>query len=140
MIVVVDTSVLLKMAAARTRSPLFASWQARHFDLYLSVEMLAELEDVLSRPKIQKFVHSSVGEHFLKLLVDRAIFILPARRFPHSRDPDDDKVVATAVAAKANYLITVDKDLYDDAALVKNLAEQGIQVVQPGHFQTLLRQ
>jgi predicted nucleic acid-binding protein len=44
--------------------------------------------------------------------------------------------VATAVAAKANYLISVDKDLYDDATLVTTLAEQGIQVVQPGRFQT----
>ncbi|MCC6605643.1 MAG: putative toxin-antitoxin system toxin component, PIN family [Anaerolineae bacterium] len=139
MIVVVDTNVLLKMAAARTGSPLFASWQSRHFDLYLSIEMLAELEDVLSRPKIQRFVRPSVGKQFLKLLVERAVFVLPAHEFPHSRDPGDDKVVATAVAAQANYLVTVDKDLYDDATLVTILAEQGIQVVQPGHFHTLLR-
>jgi putative PIN family toxin of toxin-antitoxin system len=91
MIVVIDTNVLLKMAAAGTRSPLFASWQAHQFDLYLSVEMLAELEDVLSRPKIKKFVRPPVGKHFLKLLVERAVFVPPARLFPHSRDPDDDK-------------------------------------------------
>ena len=139
MIVVIDTSVLLKIAAAGVRSPLFTSWQARQFDLYLSVEMLAELEDVLSRPKIQKFVPPAVGKQFLRLLVERAIFVPIAHNFPHSRDPEDDKVVATAVAAKADYLITVDKDLYADPALVAALAERGVRVVQPGHFQTLLR-
>jgi predicted nucleic acid-binding protein len=48
-------------------------------------------------------------------------------------------VIATAVAAPADYLITIDKDLYDDPALVAALAEQGIQVMQPGPFQILLR-
>ncbi|HRQ38027.1 MAG TPA: putative toxin-antitoxin system toxin component, PIN family [Chloroflexota bacterium] len=139
MIVVIDTNVLLKMAATGIRSPLFTSWQARQFDLYLSVEMLAELEEVLSRPKIQKFVPPTVGKQFLRLVVERAVFVPMAHTFPHSRDSGDDKVVATAVAAKADYLITVDKDLYDDATLVPSLAEQGIQVVQPGRFQTLLR-
>ncbi|HUM71047.1 MAG TPA: putative toxin-antitoxin system toxin component, PIN family, partial [Chloroflexota bacterium] len=122
MIVVIDTNVLLKMAATGIRSPLFTSWQARQFDLYLSVEMLAELEEVLSRPKIQKFVPPTVGKQFLRLVVERAVFVPMAHTFPHSRDSGDDKVVATAVAAKADYLITVDKDLYDDATLVPSLA------------------
>lgn len=101
--------------------------------------MLSELEDVLSRPHVQKFVHPNSGQRFLTLLAERAIFVQPAAHFPHSRDPDDDKVIATAVAAPADYLITVDKDLYDDPALVAALAEQGIQVMQPGPFQILLR-
>jgi uncharacterized protein len=137
--VVIDTGVLLKIAAAGVHSPLFASWQAHHFDLYLSHEMLSELEEVLSRPKVQKFVHANSGQRFLTLLAERAIFVQPAAHFPHSRDPDDDKVIATAVAAPADYLITVDKDLYDDPALVAALAKQGIQVMQPGPFQILLR-
>jgi len=53
---VIDTGVLLKMAGAGIHSPLFVAWQAHRFDLYLSHEMLSELEDVLSRPHIQKFV------------------------------------------------------------------------------------
>jgi len=128
------------MAMAGNRSPLFIFWQARRFNLYLSLEMLAELEDVLSRPKIQRFVRPTSGKRFLALLVKRAVFIQPAKSFPRSRDPNDDKVVATAVAAKADYLITIDKELYDDATLVAALAELGIQVLQPGRFQTLLHQ
>jgi uncharacterized protein len=126
--VVIDTGVLLKMAAAGAHSPLFVSWQAHHFGLYLSHEMLSELEYVLSRPNVQKFVHPNSGQRFLTLLTERAIFVQPAAQFSHSRDPDDDKVIATAVAARADYLITVDKDLYDDPTLVATLAEEGIQV------------
>jgi uncharacterized protein len=136
---VIDTGVLLKMAGAGIHSPLFAAWQAHRFDLYLSHEMLSELEDVFSRPHIQKFVHPNSGQRFLTLLAERAIFVQPATQFPHSRDPDDDQVIATAVAAHVDYLITVDKDLYDDPTLVTALAERGIQVMQPGPFQISLR-
>ncbi len=48
-------------------------------------------------------------------------------------------VIATAVAAHADYLITVDKDLYDDANLVAALADLGIQVTQPGNFPARLQ-
>lgn len=137
--IVVDTGVLLQMAAAGDRSPLFALWQARSFDLYLSVALLSELEDVLSRPNIQKFVRPASGKQFLAFLVERAILVQPAADFPRSRDPNDDNVVATAVAAHADYLITIDKDLYDDAALATTLAGYGIQVVQPGRFHALIR-
>jgi uncharacterized protein len=137
--IVIDTSVLLQMAAAGARSPLFALWQSRQFDLYLSPQILSELEDTFSRPKIQRFIRPTTGKHFLQLLVERAIFVQPAATFPHSRDPNDDKILATAVAANADYLVTLDKDLYDDPALVAALAEKGIQVLQPGPFQTLLR-
>lgn len=136
--VVIDTSVLLKMASTGTRSPLFTFWQSQQFDLYLSPEILSELEDVLSRPKIQRFLPPRSGKRFLALLVERAIFVQPSLDFPRSRDPKDDKVVATAVAANATYLITVDKDLYDDANLVAVLAnEYRIQVLTPAHFQIL---
>lgn len=67
------------------------------------------------------------------------MFVTPAQAYPHCRDPQDDMVIATAVAAHADYLITVDKDLYDDANLVAALADLGIQVTQPGNFPARLQ-
>jgi uncharacterized protein len=135
--VVLDTGVLLQMASAGTRSPLFVLWESRRFDVYLSTEMVSELLDVLSRRKIQQFIRPASSRRFVDLLLNRAIFLQPALDFPRSRDPKDDKVVATAVAADADYLITLDKDLYDDADLVAALAERGIEVIRPAPFQTL---
>jgi predicted nucleic acid-binding protein len=43
MMVVIDTNELLRMAAARDMSPLFAAWRANRFDLALSSELLAEM-------------------------------------------------------------------------------------------------
>ena len=58
----------------------------------------------------------------------------PATDFPHCRDPKDDIVVATAVAARLCYLVTMDRDLYEDVDLLKSLRELQVQVVQPHEF------
>lgn len=50
------------------------------------------------------------------------------------RDPNDDVVLATAVAAKAAYLVSRDKDLLDLGAY------ENITVITPEHFRGILRQ
>jgi uncharacterized protein len=137
--VVIDTNVLLQMAAAGTKSPLLVFWQARQFDLYLSHEIVNELKALLSRPKIQRFVSQTSGKQFLDLLGERAVFVIPATNYPRCRDADDDMVIATAVAAQADYLITIDKDIYDDSDLANELSAYAIKTLTPGRFQSLLR-
>ena len=50
------------------------------------------------------------------------------------RDPNDDVVLATAVAANATYLVSRDKDLLDLGAY------EGIAIVTPEEFRGFLRQ
>jgi len=132
--VVIDTNVLLRMAANPTDSLLFIAWLKSRFYLILSAEMLHELQSVFSRPKIQRFVRPHRAREFLRNLEAQAIFVVPAQEYPRCRDPKDDMVVATAVAAQANYLITTDKDLTDDPQLVAALAQLAIQVITPVQF------
>jgi uncharacterized protein len=139
MIVVIDTNVLVKMAAGGTREPLFVAWRNRQFDLCLSLPVFQELEDVLSRPKMQRFVQPAAASRFLTELLHKAIFVDPAAEHPHCRDPKDDVVIATAVSAKADFLITIDKDLYDDLDFVAAMNRSGIQVVLPPVFLKSLR-
>lgn len=47
---------------------------------------------------------------------------------PVSRDPDDDKFIACALAAKSNIIISGDKDLLDISGVF------GIQVLKPRAF------
>jgi predicted nucleic acid-binding protein len=60
--------------------------------------------------------------------------VTPAIEFPHCRDPKDDIVIATAVAAYADFIMTSDGDLHA-ATLAVSLREPcNIRVVYPAEF------
>lgn len=132
--VVIDTNVLLKMAIGGKKMPLFIAWRARQFDLVISEPILRELEDVLARPKMKRFVRTGVVSRFLEDLRDEAMSVKPASEHPRCRDPKDDMVIATAVSAQADYLITADKDLYGDPNLVAAMKKLGVHVLTQAQF------
>jgi putative PIN family toxin of toxin-antitoxin system len=131
---VVDTNLLLRMAAGDVHLPLYVAWREKRFTLVLSAEMLNEFVDVMARPKVRRFLLPIRGQGFLALLRDLALFVSPASEFPPCRDPEDDIVIATAVAARPCYLVTADRDLYDDADLVAALRDLDVSVVRAGEF------
>ncbi len=90
--------------------------RARTVSLYTSLILLAELAEVIAR---DKFTHRiqlaglSAAEHVqeyrrLAHLVESQPLSAPA-----SRDPDDDHVLACALAARADLIVTRDLDLLD---------------------------
>jgi hypothetical protein len=127
------------MAAAGDRSPLFVAWDEHKFNLVISTEMLTELEEVIARPKTQRFLTFGRGQRFVDLIRQRALFTIPATDAPHCRDPKDDIVIATAVAAQAEFIVTADRDLLEDEILRQNLAQHNIHIVWPLEFLTELR-
>ena len=131
---VVDTNLMLRMAAGAYHLPLYVAWREKRFTLVISVEMLSELKDVMMRPKVRRFLPAVRGQGFVTLLRDLALFVSPASEFPPCRDPGDDVVVATAVAAHPCYLVTADRDLYDDADLVAALRDLEVHAVQASEF------
>jgi hypothetical protein len=132
--IVIDTNTLLSMASAARQSPLLMAWLSSQFTVYMSDDMLVELRRVLDYPKVQRFVPLQRGKGFVKFIEQRATFVIVADEYPRCRDPKDNMVVATAVAAQADYLITTDKDLYDDPQLVTALSDLGIQILPPNRF------
>lgn len=87
--------------------------------------MLAELTDILARPKFEKKIAASLLP--VDQLVDGyAALTQLVRPTPTPRivaDPDDDVVVGTAIAAKADLLVTGDRGLLDVGTY------QGIRIV-----------
>ena len=79
--------------------------------LLASEETLAELADVLARPKFDRYVSREDRQHFLVLLggVVRIIPIL--HRIQACRDPSDDKLLHVALNGEAQVLVTGDQDL-----------------------------
>lgn len=83
-------------------------------ELFTTRELLAELEEVLSRPKfetrlrmVNKTVEDVVREFASAVEIVGAADIEPVVL----RDPDDDAVVACAVASQSDVIVSGDKDL-----------------------------
>lgn len=85
--------------------------------LYLSTETLAEIEDVLTRPKFRGRFPSLTDEmidEFLSELKELAIILTKvSSAVKFSRDPKDEKYLNLAVDAEAGYIVSRDKDLLD---------------------------
>jgi putative PIN family toxin of toxin-antitoxin system len=84
--------------------------------LFTSPELLAELADVIGRKKfVQRMVQAQVTVNELVFgyaALERAIH--PAKIKPVIlADPDDDKVLACAIAAKATLIVSGDGHLLD---------------------------
>lgn len=112
-------------------------FQTRHrYRLIVSFPVLQEILEVLQRPELTvKF--RPVGElNYEELLNVLALAeaVDVARILPVSRDPADDKFLATAVAAQADYLVTEDNDLL----VLKEY--QGVNIVSATAFARLLEE
>lgn len=107
-------------------------------DLYTAEEILTETRRVLlEKPHLRdRFSYSEAQvERFIEMLrADYTVItsLLSLQRV--TRDPEDDMIIACAVAADADYIVTRDRDLLD-------LGEyQGIRIVSPEVFIAFLRE
>lgn len=116
--VVTDANVLV--SAALGRSPdapsariLNAAFDER-IELVISPALLAEVVDVLARPRIRRRVSAEDAQQFLTDIVGVAVIVAdPADPPSVCRDPDDDYLVALTAASGATVLVTGDDDLFD---------------------------
>lgn len=91
----------------------------------MSDETLAELADVLARPKFDRYVSREDRQQFLLKLGGIVKLVPVIQRVRVSRDPEDDKFLDLALAGQARYLLTGDQDL-----LVLN-PFHGIRIMTP---------
>ena len=110
--ITLDTNQLVR---ALMRPPqlatLIMAWETRRFVVVGSPELLDEYERVLTYPTIAALIQPELLQAFWSHLVhDIELVTLP--NIPRvCRDPDDDKVLATALHGNVQFLITADEDL-----------------------------
>jgi putative PIN family toxin of toxin-antitoxin system len=112
------------------------AWLDGKFQIVVSVALLDELADVLSRPRIRdKYLLKAedVGE-FLRLIAQRSIAVSTTGNLRLCRDPDDDLVLETAVLSGAQYAVSRDDDLKRDQELISRMEERGIEVLSVQRF------
>jgi putative PIN family toxin of toxin-antitoxin system len=123
--VVLDTNVIVAAMVAEGLCREVVHRAVRMRILASSARLMDELEATLRR----KFGVTPAARAFLKAFRQQIPLVEPLT-LPKTicRDPDDDVVLATAIAANANLIVTGDRDL-----LVLE-AYEGINIVSPRRF------
>ena len=99
--------------------------------LLLSVAVIAELSDVLSRPKFDRYISANDRLEFLAKTIRDAESVDVDLTLTDCRDPKDNKFLELAVSGSATHLVTGDADL-----LTLN-PFRGIAIVTPSDFARL---
>jgi len=130
---VLDPNVLISAVLSRGGTPaiVLRAWLDGAYELVVSPALFAELERVLSYPKIAKRVSAGEARELVDMLRRQAELLddpdsVPAVRSP---DPDDDYLICLAEAGTA-VLVSGDTDLH-------GLGDH-IPVYTPAAFLTLL--
>jgi uncharacterized protein len=103
---VIDTNILVSAALKpdglqRTVLLLAITKPAR---LYVTEEILAEYREVLARPEFK--IRRGLWQQLLQLVKNHAQVVSPAHALHAAKDPDDNKFLECADAARADFLIT----------------------------------
>lgn len=111
---VFDTSVIVSALLLKdSRSREAFDLALDHGVILLSLPIVKELDDVLSRPKFDRYLIREEREHFLAALVWEAVFIEIKERVKACRDPKDDMLFELAVNGSAACIVSGDKDLLE---------------------------
>jgi putative PIN family toxin of toxin-antitoxin system len=77
-------------------------------DVYVSPELLAELEDVIAR---KEFFVSEETSRDIEYILSKVKIIKPTVKITKCRDPKDNFVLEIAQTCQADFIVTGDKDL-----------------------------
>jgi putative PIN family toxin of toxin-antitoxin system len=128
--VVADANVLISAALARSPAApsalvLDAALDGR-IELVSSPSLLAEITSVLARERLRRYVSLDEAERFVADLASQTALSTDAPK-PHPaicRDPADDYLIALALHAGAEAIVTGDRDLLE-------IADPPVAVVTP---------
>jgi len=144
--VVFDCMVFIQAIARRNGPAATCLSQAIEckFELIVSNAVLAEIREVVYRPKLRRtFIRASDEdiEDFFSSLAKIATLIEPVPDvFALKRDPDDSKYINLAIAADAKIIVSRDNDLLDllssadDEAKTFRTAFPNIRILDPVEF------
>jgi putative PIN family toxin of toxin-antitoxin system len=134
--VVLDTNMLASgaISATGTVSRILDAWRSGQFRVIVSEPILEKLERTFQKPYFRRHLTDKQSSRFIKLLQRRAA-VSPITVSVHgiATHPEDDLILATAVSAKANYLVTGDTKLQHVGTY------QDVTILSPRRFLEILK-
>ena len=110
--IVIDTGVLISAAIRPQSVPALALERAlRHYDLFMSLATLDELQQVLLRPKFDRYASAAQRQLFLDGIKLRLSMVEVTQHITECADPKDDKFLALALTANAELIVASDPHL-----------------------------
>ncbi|NBB81048.1 MAG: putative toxin-antitoxin system toxin component, PIN family [Verrucomicrobia bacterium] len=127
---VLDTNVLVSALLTKGTPPdqLYQAWKLRRFELIISTCQIAELRRVLGYEKLQPYLNGFEASLLLENIDSMARIVEVAAPRLESPDPDDNWILASAVLAQADLLVTGDKN---DLLQLKQV--EGVTIVNARH-------
>ena len=109
--VVLDTNILISALITRNTPPdkLYQAWLRGEIELVISDAQVAEIHDVLSRPRLRRFLDADEADAIVENIATRALVITELPVVNVSPDPKDNPVLASAIAGKAELIVSGDK-------------------------------
>jgi putative PIN family toxin of toxin-antitoxin system len=112
---ILDTNLLVSYLL--THRPPIATLIDHHlahddFVMVTAPELLAELDRVLTYPKLQRYYTDEERTRFVALVMALGELVDLPETIPRiCRDPDDDRLIACAVVGEADVIVSGDNDL-----------------------------
>ncbi len=109
---VLDTNVIISALLFKDSTPRQVLDKGRKSGIILmSEEIWTEIEEVLERPKFNKYITSTEKQLFLMELANTVNFIKIKEKIIVCRDEKDNKFLELAINGKATIIISGDQDL-----------------------------
>lgn len=135
--VVLDANTLASGTVSKegtTLAEIIDRWVNEEYAVVLSQDILTELQHTFASPYFTARLSAKDSTDYLNLVQQLAVIIpITARVSGVATHPEDDVILATAVSAQAQYLVSGDRQL-QRLAVYKD-----IQILSPAAFLDVLR-
>jgi putative PIN family toxin of toxin-antitoxin system len=134
--VVIDTGILIAALITRDTPPdkIYQAWRKQRFELVTSEWQLEEFRRVSRYPKLRKFLKPIEASNLVNGLRYQALLLNDLPNVELSADPDDNPLLAMAIAGEADYFVSGDKR---DVLSLKKVGKARIVTVR--RFLTILQ-
>ena len=109
--IVLDTNILIGALITKGTPPdrLYQAWLKGEIELVTSTAQLAEVAAVLARPRLRRYLDADEAAGIVENIDTRALVLEALPDVNLSPDPKDNPILATAIAGKADLIVSGDK-------------------------------
>ena len=135
MLILLDTNVLVAALITTGTPPdlLYQAWRRGEFRLVTSAAQREELGRVLRYEKLRPYVKADEAQALVETLDTKALFVEDVPALTLSPDPDDNPILAAAIKAHADLIVSGDR-----AGMLVLGTVGGIPIVTPREALTRL--